>query len=55
MMLFIVFVALSIPKFSKILNLVGGSAITLNCSVFPCVFYYRLCSQKDPNWPERRM
>ncbi|GBN01106.1 hypothetical protein AVEN_91218-1 [Araneus ventricosus] len=53
MMLFSVFVALSIPKFGKVLNLVGGSAITLNASVFPCVFYYRLCSQKDPNWPER--
>ncbi|XP_055936791.1 uncharacterized protein LOC129966393 [Argiope bruennichi] len=53
MMLFILFVALSVPKFGKVLNFVGGSAITLTASVFPCIFYYRLCSQKDPNWPER--
>ncbi|GIY12405.1 amino acid transporter AVT1E [Caerostris extrusa] len=57
MMLFIVFVAQSIPKFGKVLNLVGGSAITLTASVFPCIFYYRLCSLRshDLKWPERRI
>ncbi|GFR06532.1 amino acid transporter AVT1E [Trichonephila clavata] len=55
MMLFIVFVAQSVPKFGKVLNLVGGSAVTLTASVFPCIFYYRLCSQTDPNWPERNI
>ncbi|GFY40902.1 amino acid transporter AVT1E [Trichonephila inaurata madagascariensis] len=55
MMLFIVFVAQSVPKFGKVLNLVGGSAVTLTASVFPCIFYYRLCSKRDPNWPERNI
>ncbi|GBN38749.1 Amino acid transporter AVT1E [Araneus ventricosus] len=53
MMLLIVFMAQSVPKFGKVLSLVGGSAITLTASVFPCIFYYRLCSLTQPDWPER--
>ncbi|GIY87883.1 aa_trans domain-containing protein [Caerostris darwini] len=53
MMVFIIFAAESLPYFGKVRSLVGGSAVTLTCSVFPCLFYYALCSQKDPNWPER--
>ncbi|KAG8184420.1 hypothetical protein JTE90_004590 [Oedothorax gibbosus] len=53
MLVVIVFIAQSIPKFGKVLNLVGGSAITLTASVFPCFFYYALCSQHNPSWPER--
>ncbi|KAG8184418.1 hypothetical protein JTE90_004588 [Oedothorax gibbosus] len=54
-MLAAVFVAQSIPRFGKVLNLVGGSVTTLTSTIFPCVFYYRLCSQTDPCWPERNI
>lgn len=49
-----VFVGESIPKFGKILSLVGGSTITLLTFVFPPFFYMRLCDQeKQQDWPER--
>jgi len=48
--LFVIFVALSCPKFSSILSLVGGSAITLNTFVFPSVFYLKLCSNHRNEW-----
>lgn len=44
-----------IPKFGKILSLVGGSTITLLTFVFPPLFYMRLCSMKNPLWPERKI
>jgi len=47
---FVIFVALSCPKFSSILSLVGGSAITLNTFVFPSVFYLKLCSDHKNEW-----
>jgi hypothetical protein len=49
-----VFVGESIPKFGKILSLVGGSTITLLTFVLPSFFYMRLCDQQNQlNWPER--
>lgn len=53
MMLVMVFVGETIPRFGKILSLVGGSTVTLLTFVFPPYFYMKLCSQKDPAWPER--
>ncbi|KFM73288.1 Proton-coupled amino acid transporter 3, partial [Stegodyphus mimosarum] len=54
-MLLIVFVAQTIPRFGKVLNLVGGSTATLTTSVFPCYFYLMLCSQENTEWPQKRI
>lgn len=52
-MVLIVFVGESVPNFSKILNLVGGSTITLMTFIFPPLFYMRLVdTAKDT--PDRR-
>lgn len=48
-----VIVGETIPRFGKILALVGGSTITLLTFVFPSVFYMKLCGQHKPGWPER--
>lgn len=53
MMCIMVFVGETIPKFGKILSLVGGSTITLLTFVFPSLFYMILCDQKRVDWPER--
>ncbi|XP_017780132.1 PREDICTED: amino acid transporter ANTL1-like isoform X2 [Nicrophorus vespilloides] len=45
----------TIPRFGKILSLVGGSTITLLTFVFPPYFYMKLCGQKNPLWPERHI
>lgn len=52
---FIIFVAESVPKFGDMLALVGGSTITLLTFVFPPLFYYLLCQNKDNKWPDRRL
>ncbi|XP_035213528.1 amino acid transporter AVT1D-like isoform X2 [Stegodyphus dumicola] len=54
-MLLIIFVAQSIPRFGKVLNLIGGSTATLTTSVFPCYFYLMLCSQESTEWPQKRI
>ncbi|CAG2055721.1 unnamed protein product [Timema podura] len=48
-----IFVGETIPKFGKILSLVGGSTVTLLTFVFPPLFYMRLCDQKNVEWTER--
>lgn len=53
MMAVMLFVGETIPRFGKILSLVGGSTVTLLTFVFPPYFYMKLCSQKDLAWPER--
>lgn len=35
----VVFVAESVPNFGPVLDLVGGSTLTLTSLVFPCMFY----------------
>lgn len=42
MTLLAVFVGLSIPKFGKLLSLVGASAVVIQTYILPVVFYYRL-------------
>ncbi|GIY87877.1 hypothetical protein CDAR_499711 [Caerostris darwini] len=54
-MLGVVFVAQSVPRFGKILNLIGGSLTTLTSIIFPCLFYFKLCGQQDPTWPNRNI
>ncbi|KAI6213798.1 hypothetical protein M3Y94_00194100 [Aphelenchoides besseyi] len=41
-MICIVFVAESLPTFGPLLDLVGGSTLTLTSIIFPCVFYLYL-------------
>lgn len=38
----LVFIGLSIPQFSKLLNLMGGSTIALLAFIFPPIFYIKL-------------
>ncbi|KAK6629041.1 hypothetical protein RUM43_002858 [Polyplax serrata] len=52
-MLMMVIVGETIPKFRNILALVGGSTITLLTFVFPPLFYMLLCRQRNPQWSER--
>ena len=40
--LFVLGVAVAVPKFGVILSLVGGSTITMMTYVLPCVFYWKL-------------
>lgn len=53
MVFVMVFIGETIPRFGKILSLVGGSTITLLTFVLPPYFYMRLCQQRNPMWPER--
>ncbi|KAJ9600373.1 hypothetical protein L9F63_009343, partial [Diploptera punctata] len=56
MLCIMVFVGESVPKFGKILSLVGGSTVTLLTFVLPPYFYMKLCDQeKNEEWPERGM
>uniref|UniRef100_A0A1B6DU47 Amino acid transporter transmembrane domain-containing protein n=1 Tax=Clastoptera arizonana TaxID=38151 RepID=A0A1B6DU47_9HEMI len=50
---FMVIVGETIPRFNKILSLVGGSTVTVTSFVMPYYFYMRLCNQKNKDWPER--
>lgn len=42
MMAMVLFVGLSIPKFGKLLNLVGAFAVSLQSFILPTVFYWKL-------------
>lgn len=42
------FLGLTIPHFSVILSLLGGSTIALTNFIFPPLYYYRLSRQTDP-------
>lgn len=46
----IIFTGLSVPKFGKILNLVGGSTVAMTTFIMPPIFYIALMNQKDPTW-----
>ena len=51
----LLFICETMPNFSTILDLVGGSTITLLSFVFPPFFYMRLVdmSKQNPNWKQR--
>jgi len=44
MMVAVVFAAESVPTFGPLLDLVGGSTLTLTSIIFPCVFYLYLAA-----------
>jgi hypothetical protein len=46
MMVFVVFVAETVPNFGVLLDLVGGSTITLMALVFPVIFNLYLVTAK---------
>ncbi|KAK8378061.1 hypothetical protein O3P69_018781 [Scylla paramamosain] len=51
-----VIIGLAVPNFGKILNLIGGSLITLCTFVLPPVMYMRLVGDKsNENWKKRTM
>jgi nitrate/nitrite transporter NarK len=50
MMFFVAVAALSVPNFGPLLDLVGGSTLTLTSIVFPCVFYlYLMANDRKSN------
>ena len=51
----LLFISETIPDFGSILDLVGGSTVTLLTFVFPPLFYMRLVdmSSQNPNWKQR--
>lgn len=52
----IIFTGLTVPKFGKILNLVGGSTVALTTFIMPPIFYICLVNQDaslNPNWEKR--
>ena len=57
LMVAIVFCALTVPKFDKLLSLVGGSAISVQVFVLPPLFYMKLVKDQvmDYEWPQRRI
>ena len=44
------FIAESVPSFGKILNLVGGSTVSLMTFILPPVFYMRLMELEGAGW-----
>ncbi|CAB0005162.1 unnamed protein product, partial [Nesidiocoris tenuis] len=55
LVLLMVVVGESIPQFSKILALVGGSTITLLTFILPNYMYMALCDQESPAWTKRQI
>jgi len=51
MMLAVVFVAESVPTFGPLLQLIGGSTLTLTSICFPSLFYLYLSAMKEPEKP----
>nr|XP_027239636.1 amino acid transporter AVT1B-like [Penaeus vannamei] len=49
-------ICLAVPDFGLILNLIGGSCITLCTFVFPPIMYMRLMDMEgEPGWPKRKL
>jgi vesicular inhibitory amino acid transporter len=51
----LLFVAESIPNFGSILDLVGGSTVTLLTFVFPPTFYLLLMSHSENRFREKML
>ncbi|XP_053211728.1 LOW QUALITY PROTEIN: proton-coupled amino acid transporter 1-like [Panonychus citri] len=54
-MTFVMFIGETIPRFGKILDLMGGSAVTMLAYILPPLFYMKLCSMHNESWPERKV
>ncbi|KAL1470950.1 hypothetical protein MTO96_004509 [Rhipicephalus appendiculatus] len=52
-MLALLFTTETVPHFGKVLPLVGSFMVGLTTFILPCLFYYKLCSEKSPEWKER--
>lgn len=52
-MIFVLFLALSVPSFSYVLDLIGGSAIATLSYILPPLLYFKLCSMRNPEWSIR--
>ncbi len=49
----VVFMAETLPSFGVVLDLIGGSTVTLTSIVFPCLFYlYLAAGEKKSREPE---
>lgn len=53
LMLAVLFVSETVPHFGKVLPLAGSLLVGLTTFIMPCLFYYRLCSDVRPEWPDR--
>jgi hypothetical protein len=51
MMLAVVAVAETVPTFGPLLQLIGGSTLTLTSICFPCLFYLYLSAIDDSEKP----
>ncbi len=49
----LIFTAETVPTFGKILDLIGGSTVTLMAFIMPPAFYFKLCSDRSERWPQR--
>lgn len=54
-LLFIVFVALTLPRFNKILSLLGATTVSMMTFILPPFFYMKLCSQERVDWQKRTL
>ena len=48
-MIIIIFIGETVPKFGKILSLIGGSSVTIMTFVFPPLFYWKLKQGQPDN------
>lgn len=49
-----ILIGITIPSFGKILNLIGGSLITICTFILPPLMYMKLVDDRsDPKWPVR--
>lgn len=46
-LIFVLFVAQSIPNFGPILSFIGGSTVSLTSFILPCLFYFMLCRNSN--------
>ena len=44
------FIAESVPSFGRILDLVGGSTVSMMTFILPPIFYMKLADSKGPTW-----
>uniref|UniRef100_A0A915DXA8 Amino acid transporter transmembrane domain-containing protein n=1 Tax=Ditylenchus dipsaci TaxID=166011 RepID=A0A915DXA8_9BILA len=44
----VVLMALTLPSFGHVLDLIGGSTVALTSVIFPCLFYLFLAAEEQP-------
>lgn len=54
LLLLVAFIGETFPNFGQILDLIGGSSISMMAFVFPPIFYAKLCHDRSNHeWPIR--